>query len=216
MPNNDERKPPESGWSTSRRSFLKGMGFAAGAVTLLPHGGHAPAQDAVEPATPGLRKLGRGPVRMRLRVNGETREVTAEPRATLLDVLREKLDLTGAKEICDRGACGGCTVLADGEAVASCMMLAADAEGAEITTIEGLAADPRFARLFQAYYENDGAQCGYCIPGFVVRSAEVLDATANLSLDQWKEALAGNICRCGTYTKIFDSVMAAAAKGGTP
>jgi aerobic-type carbon monoxide dehydrogenase small subunit (CoxS/CutS family) len=197
----------------SRRDFLKGVGLAAGATALLP--ALAEGQGAAPlPATPGLEELGAGARSITLKVNGVARQVTVEPRTTLLDALRIKLALTGSKEICDRGACGGCTVLLDGEAINSCLALAIDAVGSEITTIEGVSADPRYATLIESFCEHDAAQCGYCIPGFVVRSAAMLKATPSPTDAQIREGLTGNICRCGAYSMIFDAVKACAAKGG--
>lgn len=194
----------------SRRQFLKGMGLAAGAVAIAPD--LASAQGA--PPDEGFVELGRDAQEIKLRINGEARTVKVEPRATLLDVLREKADLTGAKEICDRGACGGCSVLVNGQTAASCMMLAIDAQDLEITTVEGIARDPKFAPLIDAYCECDAAQCGYCIPGFVVKSAELLTLNPSPTREQIQDGLSGNICRCGTYTMIFDAVEKCAKKGG--
>jgi len=199
------------GLRTSRRGFLKGMGLAAGAAALLPAVGNA-QEDAHE--TPGLKELGRGEREITLKINGESRKLKVEPRTTLLEALRVKLDLTGAKEICDRGACGGCTVLVGGKSLASCLLLAMDAQGEDVVTVEGIAKDPRYSNLIDAFCEHDGAQCGYCIPGIVVRSAEFLAATPNPSPDEMRAGLAGNICRCGTYSKIFESMAACSAKGG--
>lgn len=211
----DERSDSLLGGAHSRRSFLKGMGLAAGATAVLPAAVAAqPGERPAAPEIPGVRVLGRAPRPITLRVNGQERTITVEPRTSLLDALRGPLDLTGAKEVCDRGTCGCCTVLLDGKAVVACLMLAMDAVGHEIVTIEGLAEDPRSAQLINAYCENDAAQCGYCIPGFVMSSAALLAKIPNPSPEQVKQGLAGNLCRCGTYTKIFDAVAAAAAKGG--
>lgn len=196
----------------SRRTFLKGMGLAAGATLVV--GSEVSAQETRVPAeSPDITYLGRGAREITLRVNGRDRKVQVEPRTTLLDALRDHLDLTGSKEVCDRGACGCCTVLLDGKSVTACMMLAVDAQGSEILTIEGLADDPRYRELVQAYFDNDGAQCGFCIPGFVVRSAALLEEIPAPTPEQVRLGLSGNLCRCGTYTKIFESVLAA-AKGG--
>lgn len=194
----------------SRRQFLKGFGLAAGAVAISPEFGHA--QTTTEDT--GFEEIGRDAREISLSINGQSQTVSVEPRTTLLDALREKLDLTGAKEICDRGACGGCSVLINGQTAASCMMLAVDAQGLEITTIEGIARDPKYAPLIEAYCECDAAQCGYCIPGFVVKSAELLNNNPRPNREQIQEGLSGNICRCGTYTKIFDAVETCVKKGG--
>src|SRR5439155_111739 len=136
--------------------------------------------------------------------NVAARTVNVEPRVTLLRALRNHLDLTGAKEICDRGACGGCTVLLDGEPIASCLMLAADAEGHEITTVEGLGTPDAMSPVQAAFVEADALQCGFCTPGFVVSSTALLRKNANPSLEEVKDGLAGNICRCGTYSRVFE------------
>jgi aerobic-type carbon monoxide dehydrogenase small subunit (CoxS/CutS family) len=130
------------------------------------------------------------------------------------------MDLTGAKQVCDRGGCGACTVLVDGEPVASCLMLAADAVGHDITTVEGLGTPERMSALQSAFVECDALQCGFCTPGFVVAGTALLKKMPNPSLDQIKEGLAGNLCRCGTYGRVFEAVqkaaksMAAAPKRG--
>ena len=199
---------------TSRRGFLKGMGVAAGATMLF--SGSAQAQDTkpARPSTPGLQEVGRKPVEITLNVNGKNHKLKVEPRTTLLDALREKLDITGAKEICDRGYCSGCTVLIDGRAVTSCMALAIDAEGHKIMTAEGISKDPKYKNLMKAFHDHDAAQCGYCIPGFLVRSAALLEEMPNATPAQIRQGLEGNLCRCGTYSKIFTAVEAAASKGG--
>jgi xanthine dehydrogenase YagT iron-sulfur-binding subunit len=143
-------------------------------------------------------------------VNGAVRSISVEPRVTLLRALRNHLDLTGAKEVCDRGACGACSVLLDGEPVCSCLMLAADAEGHEITTVEGLGSPEKLSPLQAAFVECDALQCGFCTPGFVVAGTALLRRTPSPSLEQVKEGLAGNLCRCGTYGRVFEAVQKAA------
>ncbi len=212
-PKNESGHPGGSG--TSRRSFLKGMGIVAGAAAVLPGVGESRARaQSEEESSPDVDFTGSGERQITLKINGAPMSVTVEPRTTLLDALREKLHITGAKEVCDRGSCGCCSVLLDGKAITSCMMLAVDAVDREIMTVEGIAEDPRYENLVEAFCEYDGAQCGYCIPGFVVRSAELLAEIPNPSRDEIREGLAGNICRCGTYTKIFESVSGAVTKGG--
>lgn len=200
---------------TSRRGFLKGVGLAAGAAasgTLITHR-HALAEPESQPAIPGLVEYGSGPREITLSINGESNRLTVEPRTTLLEALRLNLDLTGSKEICDRGACGGCSVLLDGRAINSCLFLAIDAVGHSVTTVEGIAADPKRAALVDAFCECDAAQCGYCTPGFLVRSADLLDHHPNPTYDEIREALAGNACRCGAHSMIFEAVAKAAGKG---
>jgi carbon-monoxide dehydrogenase small subunit len=149
-----------------------------------------------------------------LRVNGKTHNVKVTGAQTLLEVLREQLNLTGAKEACGRGACGACTVLLDGRSVNSCMLLSIDAIGAEITTAEGLVkSDGTLDPVQRAFAEHDACQCGYCIPGFVVRSRALLNENPNPTLGQIKEGLSGNICRCAAYIRIFEAVKGAAEGG---
>jgi aerobic-type carbon monoxide dehydrogenase small subunit (CoxS/CutS family) len=145
-----------------------------------------------------------------LKVNGSNYAVSVEPRDTLLYVIREKLNLTGAKRICDRGECGGCTVLLDGKPVYSCLYLAVRAEGKEITTIEGLAKNGQLHPVQKAFIEEDGYQCGFCTSGFILSSLALLKKMENPGLEDIKDALSGNLCRCGGYFKIYDAVSAAA------
>jgi aerobic-type carbon monoxide dehydrogenase small subunit (CoxS/CutS family) len=197
-------KPPEGdkGLRFSRRSFLKTAGASAAVSTLA--GGMA---DAAPPPV-----LGPDAVPLSLKVNGAVKTVTVEPRVTLLRALRNHLDLTGAKEVCDRGGCGACTVLLDGEPVCSCLMLAADAVGHEITTVEGLGTPDALSPLQAAFVECDALQCGFCTPGFVVAGTALLERSAGKSpsLEEIQAGLAGNLCRCGTYGRIFEAVQKAA------
>jgi xanthine dehydrogenase YagT iron-sulfur-binding subunit len=151
-----------------------------------------------------------------LRINGEARTVHVEPRVTLLRALRNSLDLTGAKEACDRGGCGACTVLLDGAPVLSCMLLTADAVGHEITTVEGFGALGSLSPLQEAFVACDALQCGFCTPGFVVSSQALLARVPHPTLAQVKDGLSGNLCRCGTYGRIFEAVQIAAGKGSPP
>jgi aerobic-type carbon monoxide dehydrogenase small subunit (CoxS/CutS family) len=190
----------------SRRTFLKTAGAGAAVTSLTGVAGQAA----------GAAVLGPGPVPLTLKINGAARTVTVEPRVTLLRALRNHLELTGAKEICDRGACGGCTVMLDGEPIASCLMLAADAEGHEITTVEGLGTPEAMSPVQAAFVEADALQCGFCTPGFVVASTALLRKNPNPTLDEVKEGLAGNICRCGTYPRVFEAVQKAAKATARP
>ena len=144
-----------------------------------------------------------------LRVNGEHVELAAEPRRTLLDALRLDLGLTGAKKGCDMGNCGACTVLVDGEAVYSCLMLAADCAGRAVTTIEGLAADGKLRRLQDAFIAADAFQCGFCTPGQLMALAALFDHVAQPSDAQIVRALSGNLCRCGAYQHIVRAALLA-------
>jgi xanthine dehydrogenase YagT iron-sulfur-binding subunit len=192
--------PDNDGTRVSRRTFLKTAGAGAAATGLL--------TAAAPPAAATV--LGPDAVPLELKVNGAARTVTVEPRVTLLRALRNHLDLTGAKEVCDRGGCGACTVLLDGEPVASCLMLAADAVGHEVTTVEGLGTPERMSPVQAAFVEADALQCGFCTPGLVVASTALLRTNPSPSLDQIKHGLAGNLCRCGTYSRVFEAVQRAA------
>jgi carbon-monoxide dehydrogenase small subunit len=147
---------------------------------------------------------------LRLRVNGQSHDVAAHPAERLLDVLRGHLSLTGTKEGCGTGQCGACTVLLDGRPVASCMVLAADAVGHEITSIEGLAPPGQLHPLQEAFLEHGAVQCGFCTPGMILAAAALLDENPNPSESEIRDALAGNLCRCTGYRKIIDAIMSVA------
>lgn len=195
----------------SRRGFLKSVGagtVATGYMATGPPGSQAAAQ--------ALDVIGPGEAPITLRINGETKKLNVEPRVTLLDVLRNRLDLTGAKKVCDRGTCGACTVLMDGSPVYSCLILAVEAQGHEITTIEGLGTPDQLSAVQAAFVENDGQQCGFCTPGFVVSCTAFLKNNADPTLEEVRQGLGGNLCRCGTYMRIPQAVLDAAKglKGG--
>ena len=203
-----------AGGGLSRRRFLQGAGGVAAGGALLGVPVVALAQEPeVAAARPGLKTYAAGEQAITLQVNGQARQVTVTPATTLLEALREQMDLTGAKEVCDRGACGACTVLLDGRSINSCLTLAIDAMGKPIVTVEGLAKDSQLDPVQKAFVECDACQCGYCIPGFVVRSRALLNEIPSPSKDQIKEGLCGNICRCAAYVRIFEAVETA-AKGG--
>ena len=147
---------------------------------------------------------------LKLVVNGKSHELDISPNKTLLDVLREDLGLTGAKKACDEGACGACTVIIDGKAVNSCLLLAMDAQGREILTIEGLASGDELHPLQDAFMRHGAVQCGYCTPGMILSAAALIDENHDPSEGDVREAIAGNICRCTGYVKIVDATLAAA------
>jgi carbon-monoxide dehydrogenase small subunit len=149
-------------------------------------------------------------IALALTINGERHDVLTEPSRTLLDVLRADLGLTGTKENCLEAECGVCTVLLDGRAVNSCILLAAQCEGREVVTIEGLARDGALHALQQAFIEHGAVQCGYCIPGMILSAKAFLDQCPDARETEIREALAGNLCRCTGYQKIVDAVVAAA------
>ena len=151
-------------------------------------------------------------VSVTMTVNGRARRVTCEPRKLLSDVLREDLALTGTHLGCEHGVCGACTILLNGDAVRSCIMLAVQARGAEITTIEGLQRDGVMHPVQDAFYESHGFQCGFCTPGFVMSTVAFLEETPNPSDAEIRDALSGNICRCTGYASILKGVKLAAEK----
>ena len=150
------------------------------------------------------------PVRVSMTVNGEQRTAEVEPRLLLVHFIREHLGLTGTHVGCDTSNCGACTVHLDGDAVKSCTVLAVQADGAEVTTIEGLGSEGELHPLQQSFWENHGLQCGYCTPGMIMAGADLLAKNASPSEEDVREALAGNLCRCTGYQNIVKAIMAAA------
>jgi xanthine dehydrogenase YagT iron-sulfur-binding subunit len=198
-----------NGHAVSRRLFMKTLGTTA-AATSITAAGQAAAEVAL--AQPEDQVRGPGPVSVTLKINGQDRTAKIEPATTLLEALRLHLNLTGSKEICDRGSCGGCSVLVDGKLTVSCMMLAIDAEGSEITTIEGLAKGNNLDPIQESFVRHDALQCGYCTPGLVMACKALLDKQPKPTLDEIRSALAGNICRCGTYTNVYNAVLEASGQ----
>ena len=207
-PDPHDSSPPNAAAGVSRRGFLRGAGVSAAGAALL-EGGVAGVAEAQARAAEA-KVVGPGPAPMTLKINGQNREVKAEPRTTLADLLRDELDLTGTKVVCDRGACSACTVFLDGAPVCSCMTLAIDAVGREVKTIEGLANGDRLHPVQEAFVQHDALQCGFCTPGMVMSCAALLERNKNPSLDDVRHAVRGNLCRCGTYPKVFDAALAAA------
>ncbi len=185
----------------SRRSLLGAAGVAG---TGLAVGGPAHPAVAEEPTV-----FGPGSVVLTLNVNGLPRQVRAEPCATLAEVLRGPLDLTGTKIGCDRGACSACTVWIDGAPVASCMLLAIDVGTRAVTTIEGLAPSGELHPVQEAFIAHDAMQCGYCTPGMVMSCAALLEHTPQPTPDDVRAAISGHLCRCGTYPHIVEAVLTA-------
>jgi carbon-monoxide dehydrogenase small subunit len=151
-------------------------------------------------------------VKIALMVNGEPREADVWAGESLLFALREHLGLPGSKNACEQGECGSCSVLLDGQLVCACLVLAAQADGHEVETVEGLAEDGRLHPVQEAFVETGAVQCGFCTPGLVVATAALLDANPDPSEDEIREALSGNLCRCTGYAKIFDAVKLAASR----
>ncbi len=192
-------------FSLSRRSFLKKFGASAAAA----------ATTQVESVAAELEKInsekvyGPDKVPITLQVNGKPLKLELEPRVTLLDALRNYSNLTGSKEVCDRATCGACTVLVDDVPIYSCSKLAIEAQGAKITTIEGLAQNGKLSPVQQAFIDQDALMCGYCTPGFVMSVTSLLKKNPHPTADQVRHACAGNLCRCGTYPRVLQAAMKA-------
>jgi xanthine dehydrogenase YagT iron-sulfur-binding subunit len=199
---------PKAGFS--RRGFIRGVGLGSGVVGT----GLLESEAVAAPAPANV--AGPGPVAITLTINGKPVNVTVEPRVTLLDAMRNHLDLTGAKRVCDRGTCGACTVILAGKTVYSCSVLAIDAQGKNIETIEGLAAGNSLHPVSAAFVNHDAQQCGYCTSGFVMAAKGFIDKHPNPTMEDVKHGLGGNLCRCGTYMGIRQAVVEAARemKGG--
>ena len=203
----EERAAPLPG--VSRRAFLRGLGTAA--VTAAASGTAAVAAE-MEKAR-GEIPQGPGEVPVEFVLNGRHVDTRAEPRETLLEVLRTRFNLTGAKEGCDRGTCGACTVLLDGEPVYACSTLAIEAAGHAVTTIEGLAeAAGGLTKLQQALVQHDGLQCGYCTPGVVMTLTALLLKNPRPTEAEVRAASAGHLCRCGSYPRIFAATLTASGQ----
>jgi aerobic carbon-monoxide dehydrogenase small subunit len=153
------------------------------------------------------------PHRIRLTINGQSHEVTVPARRTLVDMIRYDVGLTGTKEACSVGVCGACTILMDGKMTASCITLAVQADGADITTIEGIGSPDHLHPLQQAFIDHGGFQCGICTPGQIVAAKSLLDENPSPSEDEIKEWMMGNLCRCTGYYQIIESIQAAAKQG---
>jgi xanthine dehydrogenase YagT iron-sulfur-binding subunit len=189
----------------SRRQFLRGSGLTA-ATAALTGSATALAEAAAEDKKAETVGMGPGPVALTLNVNGKPLETKVEPRVTLLDALRNYLNVTGCKRVCDRGSCGACTVLVDDKPVYSCTMLALEAQGKKILTAESLVEGDKIAKVPAAFVAADAQQCGFCTPGFVVTMHAVFQANPKPTPAQVEEGLCGNICRCGTYEQMRDAI----------
>ena len=152
--------------------------------------------------------MGPAPIKIQLNVNGKNISQSVEPRVTLLDALRNYMDVTGCKRVCDRGTCGACTVMLDGKPIYACTMLAVEAQGHDIKTAEALLVDGKLDPVPAAFVHNDAQQCGFCTPGFVVAMRAAFNKNPDAKPAEIEEALAGNICRCGTYQQMRDAIAA--------
>jgi xanthine dehydrogenase YagT iron-sulfur-binding subunit len=196
-----EKRKPKSNFS--RRGFLQGVGVTSGVLTTGILEKEAEAQSSAKVAGPGE-------VPITLQINGRPYKTSVEPRTTLLDTLRHRLELTAAKRVCDRGTCGACTVIIDSKVMYSCTVLAIDAQGRQIQTLEGLAQNGKPHAVSRAFVANDAQQCGYCTPGFVMAAKGFLDRNPNPTYEEVKTGLGGNLCRCGTYMGVRKAVLDAA------
>jgi xanthine dehydrogenase YagT iron-sulfur-binding subunit len=190
--------------SVSRRDFLKGSGLALSLPLIT-------GEAAEAKAIANVPIIGPDKTDITLTINGKPVKASVEPRVTLLDCLRNELDTTGAKRVCDRGTCGACTVQMDGKPVYSCTVLAIEAQGHKITTVESLANGDKLHPVQQAFWDNDAQQCGFCTPGFVMACKSLLDKHPTPTDEQIKLGLGGNLCRCGTYVGIKAAVAQASA-----
>ena len=198
------------GRGLTRRSLIKTAGMAAATGALMGPL-DALAQDATEKAAAGI---GPGAAPVALKVNGKKRTVEVEPRRTLLDALRVDLDLTGSKSVCDRGTCGACTVWLDGTPVYACTVLAVEADGHDVTTVEGLGTPEKPDAVQAAFMKRDAMQCGFCTPGLVMLCAwAVKEYGKDLTREQVLECTSGNLCRCGTYPHVVEAALDAAKEG---
>lgn len=209
MENKKQEDQSKSNKGYSRRSFLRGAGLStAGGVLLTTD---AFALDFDEGFSKG-KEYGPDALTIQMKVNGKIETLSVEPRTTLATALRDHLELTGTKVVCDRGSCSACTVYLDGEPVNSCMMSAFDVGDKEITTIEGIAKNGNLHPVQEAFIEHDASQCGYCTPGMVMSCAHLLENNPDPNLEDVKNATRGNLCRCGTYPHVFKATLAAAKK----
>ena len=203
MAKDSGKKEPKARRGVSRRRFLGTVGTGTVGVAVL---GGRPATGAAEQIAPAgdLTPL-------TLVVNGKKRRTFVEPRWTLLYVLRDVFGMTGTKPGCERGECGACTILIDGQARYACMILALEVEGREITTIEGMMLGEQPGPVQQAFIEEDGFQCGFCTPGQVMAAESLLRQKPDPSIDEIREGMSGNLCRCGAYKHIFKAVQRGAS-----
>jgi xanthine dehydrogenase YagT iron-sulfur-binding subunit len=202
----DDLKEVEEHTGVSRRDFLK-ISTITAAVPLVS------GPQTVIAAGEEIPVYGPGKAPIALTVNGKKYNLQLEPRVTLLDALRDNLDITGPKRVCDKAECGACTVLMNNKPVYACSVLAIDAQGKEITTVEALMQNGKLHPIQQAFVDHDASQCGFCTPGFVVACKSFLDKHPNPSPEDVRKGLSGNLCRCGTYAGIREAVAQSARKG---
>ncbi len=211
MSSSDDRRDPKhreedasATGGVSRRNFLKSTSVAL-TIPLVAEGERVVNAGGVDVAVLGPEKTN-----VTLTINGAAKQVSVEPRVTLLDALRNDLGVTGAKRVCDRATCGACTVILDGKPVYSCTVLAIEAQGRAIQTVEGLEQNGKLHPVQQAFWDNDAQQCGFCTPGFVMACKALLDKHPNPTPEQVEMGVGGNLCRCGTYHGIKAAIAQAA------
>jgi carbon-monoxide dehydrogenase small subunit/xanthine dehydrogenase YagT iron-sulfur-binding subunit len=209
MEDKDKKSGAKPGNGISRRSFIKGAGLSTAGSVLLTTNAFALANK--EPLT-AENEFGPDAMTIKMKVNGITKSLSVEPRTTLASALRDHLELTGTKVVCDRGSCSACTVYLDGKPVNSCMLSVFDVGDKEVTTIEGIAKNGELHPVQQAFIEHDASQCGYCTPGMVMSCVHLVDNNSDLSLEDVKNATRGNLCRCGTHPHVFKATMDASTK----
>lgn len=207
MKNKKEKAGSSSSKGISRRGFLRGAGLSTAGSVLL-----TSEVFAFEYEEEKGTELGPDASTIQMKVNGRIWSLSVEPRTTLASALRDHLELTGTKVVCDRGSCSACTVYVDGKPVNSCMMSVFDVGDKEVTTIEGIAKNGNLHPVQEAFIEHDASQCGYCTPGMVMSCAHLLDHNSNPTLEDVKDATRGNLCRCGTYPHVFKATLDAAKK----
>ena len=195
----DRRDNDDAALNVSRRAFLKTVSASSIAAGVI-----SPAETDAQTAPTAV---GPGEIPIKLTIDGKTHPLTVEPRVTLLDAMRNRIDITGLKRVCDRGTCGACTVIVDGRTHYSCTLLAIEMQGAAIRTVDGLTKGTVLHPVQEAFCKHDGLMCGFCTPGFVVSAVALLEKTPSPTADQAKAALSGNICRCGTYTRVLEAVL---------
>jgi xanthine dehydrogenase YagT iron-sulfur-binding subunit len=205
----DRESPNRYGPDVSRRAFLKGSSAVVAASAV----GSAVA-DSVAQEKAASKVAPAKPVEITLHVNGKMQKLTLEPRVTLLDALRNDLNLTGCKEVCTTQNCGACTVIIDGKPTYACAHLAIAEQGKKITTVEALSEGKNVDQVITAFVKHDATQCGFCTPGFVVAVKAFLDKHPKANLEEIQKGLGGNLCRCGTYVGVTQAALELCQKGG--
>jgi len=204
-----KNKPENVKKGISRRGFLKGAGLTTVGTVALQTG---VLGNSMPEETLAEQSIGPDATLISLKVNGKIRPLAVEPRTTLASALRDHLQLTGTKVVCDRGACSACTVWVDGNPVNSCLTLAVEVVGQDITTIEGIGTPEKLHPVQQAFIDHDATQCGFCTPGMIMTATHFLQNHSKPNLEEVKVALRGNLCRCGTQPNVFKATLAASKK----